>query len=167
MDAAPWRPVPVAPALTGTEDVGGFAGLEELSGPEATALLAGWGMKSSGNAAAAAASKKQKRMRGDAAEPAARPPSSSSSLEARLAALEAENARLRAAVAGQPSPDKKIKKKAKRNKPAAPAAGERKRRPRHQPAAWALLLPLRPRPPLPSLHPSTSPPGRPPAWALL
>ena len=129
MDAAPWRPVPVAPALTGTEDVSGFAGLEELSGPEATALLAGWGMKSSGNSAAAAASKKQKRMRGDAAEPAARPPSSSSSLEARLAALEAENARLRAAVAGQPSPDKKIKKKAKRNKPAAPAAGGAKAAP--------------------------------------
>ena len=49
--ALPWRAVPVDSSLTGDSE-GGFAGLEELPGCEARALLAG--LAGGGGAAAAA-----------------------------------------------------------------------------------------------------------------
>ena len=147
LPALPWRPVPVDPALTGDAE-GGFAGLEELPGCEARTLVAGLGAPKTTQTTASAAAG---RMRGVKVGHTSTAASTPTSMEARLAALEAENARLRAAV-GETAETrtKKPKKTEKKKKKKKGAPTSTAATPRQKPPAAAAAPPT-PSPPPPSL----------------
>ena len=115
-----WRPVDVDTTLVTGDGETGFAGLEELSGAEARALLATAGVP--------------------AAAPQA-PPPSTDDLAARVAALEAENAALKAAADVGDAPPKKKKKKKVRVDAARGAATRGAPTPRDDTAADAAAPP--------------------------